>query len=135
MAETYEYNKNRSIIISSTGGDELYSVEIIKVGRALTLFMSKSGCESKSGHPPNPGTWHDTIANDVHTNSKTSFALNCMLRLISDGRTEIRMQTLLEVYVSGTVYKTSVMLVCVLAVFLYTRRRLRALVRKVRCVN
>lgn len=52
--------------------------------------MSKSGCESKSGHPPNPGTWHDTIANDVHTNSKTSFPLKNMLRLISGGRTEIR---------------------------------------------
>lgn len=43
-----------------------------------TLFMSKSGCESKSGHPPNPGTWHDTIAADVHTKSKTNFSLNNM---------------------------------------------------------
>lgn len=50
--------------------------------RRLTRFMSKSGCESNSGQPPNPGTWHRTIVADMqHTaNSINVFALNMVTR-------------------------------------------------------
>jgi|UniRef100_A0A2S2QYZ8 hypothetical protein len=99
--------------------------------------MSKSGCESKSGHPPNPGTWQDTMAADVHTSNKTNFSLKYMIG--SDrcsGKTSKRQ--LRYVYVCPVRRTRRVCEVCRRTDgLLYAADTVlsHALIRKVRCVN
>lgn len=114
---------------------------------ALTLSMSKSGCTSKSGHLPNPGTWPDTVRADAHTSSRTDFALDIVITSTGLWTWSFWIRvTKTKIPTSGSADKTSVWPGRARTTVIYTRaghRRnalrspdlLDALVRQVRCVN